>query len=101
MTEQLAMDFAKPRSRSRDPATSHAAARLVCRFEHGDYALILAALTNGPATIHEIATATGRDVHAVARRLPELESVERVAPTGEERPSPSGRQCRVWRKVEA
>lgn len=58
------------RARRSDPATSHAAAARAANFAASHEGKILAALEQGPATFKEIASRTGLDPHAVARRLP-------------------------------
>lgn len=97
MTEQLAIDFTK-RARRVDPATSKTAAGRAAEFAHGHHAIIVGDLvTRGPGTYVEIAERTGLDRHAVARRLKELERGRVVERMAETRPSPSGRDCAVWR----
>jgi predicted Rossmann fold nucleotide-binding protein DprA/Smf involved in DNA uptake len=86
-----------PLARRSDPETSHAAAVRVVEFSAGHHAAIIAALRDGPATIYGIAERTRLEVHAVARRLPELARAGQVAETGTTAPSPSGRECRVWK----
>lgn len=96
MSAQFPLDFTK-RARGSDPETSHQAAARVIDFAHGHYALILGALgLHGNATIHELAERTGLDAVAVARRTAELHDAGRIEPSGEKRPSPTGRPCRVW-----
>lgn len=87
---QLAIDFEPVRARRTDPETSKIAAGKVRDFAGSHYALILAALREGPANYQEIAQRCGLERHAVARRLPEmLGYVER---TSEKRNG-----CGVWR----
>lgn len=65
-----------PRARRDDPETSHEAADWVRRSGvlRGHQQLVLGAVRKHPgATYLEIATASGLDRHAVARRLKELE----------------------------
>lgn len=87
-----------PRARTQDPATSHAAAASMRSVAGDQHRRILWALQKGgAATIHELAyRCIGLDHVAIARRLPELEEAGKVRPTGEERPGPNGRACRVW-----
>lgn len=83
----------RPLARRKDPATSHRAAARAERFAGGHHRLILTALAQGPATFKELAARTGLEMHAVARRLPELRDCvpPRVRATGEERNG-----CTVW-----
>lgn len=84
-------------ARSTDPSTSHAAARSAIQFIHDHHAKILASLeVDGPGTIHEIAARTGINHVAVARRMKELETQFLAFRNGATRPSPLGRQCKVW-----
>jgi predicted Rossmann fold nucleotide-binding protein DprA/Smf involved in DNA uptake len=66
------------RSRSTDPATSHAAAKKAERFIPTHKAQILEALIEGPRTAQGIAAMTGLTVVQVDRRLCELERAERI-----------------------
>ncbi len=89
-----------PRARNSDPWTSHAAAAsldddVTARL----YRIIIAALKVAAGTQYEIADLTGLDHYQVNKRLPELERLGLAKPTGETRPGPSGRQCRVWAAV--
>ena len=91
-----------PLFRRSDPETSKAAGRaaretgLVGRHER----LILEALAAGPGTKDEIAGRTGElSEQQVARRMHGLHRAGLVEPTGETRPSRSGRPERVWRKA--
>lgn len=94
---QLSFDDA-PRSRSGDPASSHAAARRSRSFAQAHADAIRNALRrDGPATIHDLAARTGIDAVAVARRMSELQRSGAAVPTNDTRPSPSGPPCRVWR----
>ncbi len=93
---QLAFDFTK-RVRRRDPATSRAAAARAGEFGSDHHAKIIGSLlTQGPATIYELADRTKLDHVAVARRMSELEKLGVARPTQDMRASPSGRACRVW-----
>jgi predicted ArsR family transcriptional regulator len=97
--KQIDIDFT--RARHSDPDTSHASAARVGEFDGAHFAAIRAALkTRGPMTFHEIAGVTGLDGQQVNKRLPELEAAQLVRTTGEKRPSPSGRACRVWESCE-
>jgi predicted ArsR family transcriptional regulator len=99
MSAQLPIDFSK-RARATDPATSHAAAARAGQFAGQHHAVILGDLvTRGPGTIHELAARTGLDHVAVARRMGELGKRGVIERTGTTRPSPSGRECDVWRAV--
>jgi predicted Rossmann fold nucleotide-binding protein DprA/Smf involved in DNA uptake len=91
--EQLAL----PLARRSDPATSHAAAARVAEFAAGQHAQIIEALRQGPATVYGIAERTGIEAHAVGKRVPELAREGLIAETGKTEPSPSGRQCRLWK----
>jgi predicted ArsR family transcriptional regulator len=84
-----------PRSRNTDPHTSHAAAERVGEFSHVHFRLIVAALSFRPGTIYDIGGRSGLTHVQVARRLPELEAMGRVAPNGTAL-GPTGRACRVW-----
>lgn len=88
----------QPRARNRDPATSHAAAASMRACVGHQAGRILYALKHGgPGTCWDIsARCVGLDHVAIARRLPELEQGGYARPTGEERPGPNGRACRVW-----
>lgn len=92
-------------ARRNDPETSKAAADRVGEFAAKHREQITDALRVAPdgLTIHEIATATGLDHHAVGRRMGEMQQVGLVFVAfdgnGEQvtRPTPSGRSARVWR----
>lgn len=89
---QMALTFAAPAARRRDPDTSKAAARRALDFAAGHYARIYAALeTDG--TIYEIGQRCGLDHVAVARRLPEMAKAGLAEPTAARREG-----CRVWRR---
>jgi predicted ArsR family transcriptional regulator len=84
-------------ARHSDPSTSHTAARSASQFIHDHHAKILASLeVDGPGTIHDIAARTGINHVAVARRMKELETQFLAFRNGTTRPSPLGRQCKVW-----
>lgn len=92
--QQIALTFEPVRSRSRDPETSHRAARNARQFAAGHMALILDALTLGPGTAKELAQRTGLDYVAVARRMNEIQQAGRVVLTGEVRDG-----CREWART--
>lgn len=83
-------------ARHSDPATSHAAAQMALMFADDHCARILAALEHGPAGKTLIASRTGLDHVAIARRLPELQRSGRARTTGRTVPSASGRSEREW-----
>lgn len=104
---QLPIDFTAPPAhmlaRRRDPATSHHAADRVAEFSAGHHAKILGVLRAfGPSTPHEIADKSGLEMHAVARRMKELEATSAAAVVVDAagkpltRKTPSGRSARVW-----
>ena len=99
MSAQLPLDFRRL-ARRNDPSTSKVAAARVIDFADGHYALIIAALAHGEATIYEIAERSGLSHVQVARRMPELAEAALVVDTGSTKPSPSGRPCRIWRLAE-
>lgn len=93
---QAAFDFTK-RVRRRDPDTSRAAAARAGEFGSEHHRKIVGSLmTQGPATIYELAERIGLNHVAVARRMSELEELGVARPREEMRASPSGRACRVW-----
>ena len=100
MSAQLPLDFRRL-ARRNDPSTSKVAAARVIDFADGHYALIISALSQGEATIYEIAERAGLTHVQVARRMPELAAATLVVDTGRTKPSPSGRPCRIWKVVEA
>jgi len=73
---QLALHLPPPRARKRDPETSHVAASKAARFSESHAGRIHIALTQGPATAHELAERTGLTVEKVCRRLPELAEIK-------------------------
>ena len=90
----------QPRARRNDPRTSHEAA---AKFNpnHHHMRIAFALRRAGPRTIHELsALCVGMTPEAIARRMPELQQMQVVRPTGATRASPSGRECRVWEWVE-
>jgi hypothetical protein len=78
---QLALDMT-PRARRSDPETSHAAAARSRAFSESHAGRIHVALTQGPATAHELSERIGLTVVQIDRRLPELGRVgmARVVP---------------------
>ncbi len=96
MSDQLQIDL-MPAARRTDPATSHEAAALAVGLATRHRTLILGALgLHGAMGKTRIAKVTGLDDVAVARRLPELERIGMVEPTGGRETSASGRPERVW-----
>ena len=91
-----------PRARRRDPETSKVAAERVKEFAANHHAIIVLCLKDhGPLTISEIEFHSGLEVHAVARRMVDLQrmGVIRVLTIDgieQTRAGPSGRQQRVW-----
>lgn len=91
-------------ARRRGPATSKAAAGRVREFAQAHRDQILQALRDHPEglTVHEIASFTRMDAHAVGKRMNELQADAMVYVAidvfGQEvtRKSPSGRAARVW-----
>ena len=84
-------------ARKSDPATSHLAAERVREFAPTHVESILHVLWKyGPLTVDQIAKLAWLDKQAVNKRLPELQRNGLAAPTGETRPSDSGRLARVW-----
>lgn len=100
LTGDLFADYERL-ARKSDPATSHAAAARVSEFAASHHALIVLCLKDhGPQTIDEMA-ARILDKWAIARRMPELETLKAVRVvtiSGQEltRPGKSGRAQRVW-----
>ncbi len=84
-------------ARAVDPATSKMAAASVPTF-HSDHQRkiynALAGMKDG--TFYEIAEKAKMTDASVWRRLNELEKSGHIVTTGEERPGPTGRMCRVW-----
>jgi len=90
---QTTLTFEPVRARKRDPETSQESAAKVRAFASGHYGLILDALKRGgPGTFKELAERAGLERHAVARRLPELQSLGKVTRGAETRDG-----CSVWR----
>lgn len=84
-------------ARRSDPATSHESAKTAPVAEH--QALILEALSRGPAGASGIAARCGLSGHQVNKRLTELARTGRIVETGRTVRSSSGRQEREWRCV--
>lgn len=85
-------------ARKTDPATSHDAARRAAEFAGSQRARILALLrSRGPMTPEQIGAELGLEPYAIRKRLPELQEMGLAEPTGEIRPTSSGRWQRVWR----
>ena len=93
------------RRRNTDPLTSHLAAKRVGEFEQQVSERILAAMQPYGLTTHEIADLAGLREDQVHKRMPELERHARVTVHCDAdgvpftREGPSGRLCRLWRKV--
>lgn len=86
-----------PAARRHDPQTSHdaaVAARDMALRQHE--AIVTALRAHGPMGKDGIARRLGLTGVAVARRLPELERVGRVRPTGRTVASDTGRAEREW-----
>lgn len=88
--------YAFPRARTRDPATSHAAALkftgTACHFQ----AIYDTLRLYGPAGKDRIAALAQLEPAQVARRLPEMLTLGLVELTGRTVQSRSGRQEREW-----
>jgi hypothetical protein len=96
------MDF--ERARRTDPITSHLAAASISDAAKAHYELIVTCLKKyGPMGKDSIAMHTNMngfaDGNAVARRLPEIEKMGLVEPTGKLVLSRSGRKEREWAYV--
>ena len=88
-----------PLFRTTDPVTSKVAGTRAREFRGEHERLILQALSQADGTKDEIAARTGTlNEQQVARRMHGLHRAGLVEPTGETRPSRSGRPERVWRK---
>ena len=89
---QLALSLDPPLARTRDPATSHAAASRARQFVSSHEARILGHMHGRePLTYREIAAVTGMEPVAVARRLKGLERKGCIVRAGER----GGMMC--WR----
>jgi len=86
------------RARANDPITSFKAAALVEDMSKQHHDLIVAALKNiGPLGKDGISKFTGLEPNQVARRLKELQTLDRIELTGNQVKSNSGRAEREWR----
>lgn len=100
-------DLFDPRylARAENPDTSHQAAARVREFAGQHHSMILGVLCEHPdgMTVHEVAAYCRLTAHEVGKRVAELERAQRIttvlAESGQPvtRPTPSGRQARVWR----
>lgn len=87
-----------PLFRTTDPVTSKVSGTRAREFRGDHERLILQALSQADGTKDEIAARTGTlSEQQVARRMHGLHRAGLVEPTGETRPSRSGRPERVWR----
>lgn len=92
--------FSKPRARSSDPWTSHAAAAQVPSFAERQHAQIMAVLEQHAdgLTASEIAARVGvLDRVQVGRRMSELRDQHRVTESGETRKNQNNRHELVWK----
>jgi predicted ArsR family transcriptional regulator len=100
---QLSIDFnapVYPVARRTNPHTSHAAAHLAKALAQDHQRTILACLeAHGPLGKDGIGARTQLTGHQVGKRLPELQRLGLVQPTGRTVASESGRQEREWRRV--
>ena len=88
------------RVRSEDPITSYQAADSIKEVAPKHFIIILEALKeHGPMGKDGIASKTGLNPNAVSRRLPELQKLDLVAPTGRTVKSLSGREEREWKSL--
>ena len=93
-------DYAFPRARRRDPATSHLAAKsLNSAYAHMSR-IHEALLAHGPAGKDTIAALTGLSPAQVARRLPEMRLLGLVGLTGQTVQSASARAEREWQAID-
>lgn len=84
-------------ARKTDPHTSHEAAARIHEFAGAHCDRILECLQRfGPLNKDQIADHTGLSSVQVDRRLPDLRKKGLANPTGDVRPSHSGRPERVW-----
>ena len=89
-----------PLARNIDPITSHAAADQAQAMRKQHHAAILACLyTIGPMGKDGIGSFTRLSGEQVCRRLPELQKLGLVRPTGRTVRSDTGRQEREWEAV--
>ena len=88
------------RVRSEDPITSYQAADEIKEVAPKHFKIILEALKeHGAMGKDGIAQKTGLNPNAVSRRLPELQKLDLVAPTGRTVKSLSGREEREWKSL--
>jgi len=87
-----------PKARAADPWTSHAAAASM-EGPAGEHCRAILGVLWRPMTCYRIATLTGLDHVAVARRMGELRDRNLVRDTGETAPGASGRQCTLWERI--
>ena len=87
------------RSRSTDPSTSHEAAKRVSEFSAQMYKRIMNALEQGEGTYEELSVRMDARLDQLSKRLPEMERLGLIEPTGRTKAGSSGRQQRIWRKA--
>lgn len=88
------------RVRREDPITSYQAADSIKEVAPKHFHMILEALKeHGPMGKDGIASKTGLNPNAVARRLPELQKIDLVTTTGKTVKSLSGREEREWKSL--
>ena len=88
------------RVRREDPITSYQAADSIKEVAPKHFQIILEALKeHGPMGKDGIASKTGLNPNAVARRLPELQKLDLVTTTGKTVKSLSGREEREWKSL--
>ena len=88
------------RVRREDPITSYQAAESIKEVAPNHFRIILEALKeHGPMGKDGIASKTGLNPNAVARRLPELQKLDLVTTTGKTVKSLSGREEREWKSL--
>jgi predicted ArsR family transcriptional regulator len=88
------------RSRRRDPVTSKVAAQHAHGVAAEHALLILHAMQDGGArdwTATELADVLGLTSVQVCRRFAQLRDEGKIGPTGNTRPTPSGRPSQCWR----
>lgn len=93
---QIAIDFVQTRARRNDPVTSHLAAKRSERFAESHAGRILAALReHGPMSAERLYDFTGLTIVQADRRLPEMQRMGLVRPTGRVFGG-----CRIWEACE-
>ena len=85
------------RARNSDPVTSHMAADQVTTPTKHFQIIHLALIQHGPMGKDQIASKTGLDPNAVARRLPVLHRMGLAVTTGKLVESKAGRKEREWK----